>query len=161
MIRRLAPVLLAALAACQQQTEPVANVATPTPAATPSPSASPRAPEPMARYVDHYPYEAVGATSFLGDPLVKAAVAAAVPDTAVRDDVLSNEAVATPIVMRDGRVLAWGCEPHNCGPHNWSIAITPDGQRAAVCYYDQDAKAARWYPEGAGPNPDSGCPSGD
>ena len=152
---------MVALAACQQQSEPATNAVTPVPVATPSPAGSPSPPGPMTRYVGSYPTDAVSGTNFLADPMVGAAVAAAVADKAIRDRVLDRAVTVSPIVMFDGRVLSWGCEPHNCGPHNWSIAITPDGKRAAVCYYDQDAKVARWYPKGAGPNPDSGCPSGD
>ncbi|MEH3046392.1 hypothetical protein [Sphingomonas adhaesiva] len=160
MMRRLfplAPVL--ALAACQQQPQAPAATPTPTPAASPSPTATP-APV-LARYVGSYPSDTVGATSFLADPAVRDAVASAVSDPAVRERVLDAEATATPVALVEGRVLSYACEPHNCGPHNWAISVTPDAKTAAVCYYDQDAQVARWYPEGAGPNPEGGCPSGD
>jgi len=75
--------------------------------------------------------------------------------------VLSRDATANPVAEEDGRILSWACEAHNCGPHNWAIAITPDGRDAAVCYHDQDAGVSRWYPAGyRAPSPD-GCPSGE
>ena len=165
MMRRLFPLVAVAsfpliLAACQQQPQPAAPATpTPSPAASPAAAASPR--ETLARYVGSYPSDALGATSFLSDPAVRDAVAAAVPDAAVRERVLDAEATATPVALVAGRVLSYACEPHNCGPHNWAISVTPDARTAAVCYYDQDAQVARWYPEGAGPNPEGGCPSGD
>ncbi|MEH3099852.1 hypothetical protein [Sphingomonas adhaesiva] len=149
------------LAACQQQPAPP-PAATP----TPSPSASPGATASAAvgaltRYVGSYPSDTVGTSSFLSDPAVRAAVASAVPDPGIRERVLDAEATATPIALVEGRVLSYACEPHNCGPHNWAIAVTPDARTAAVCYYDQDAQEARWYPQSAGPNPEGGCPSGE
>jgi hypothetical protein len=162
MMRRLISLAAcAALAACQQQADQPTNAA---PIATPSAStgiaATPAAT--LARYVGHYPTDAVeGGPSFLADPAVRAAVAAAVPDEAVRARVLDTDVTATPITDVEGRVLSYGCEPHNCGPHNWAVALSPDGRTGAVCYYDDDRKIARWYPEGAGPNPAGGCPSGE
>lgn len=152
-------IVLLPLAACQQTSQAPAATPTPSPAATPSATASPAAT--LARYVGSYPSDKVGANSFLSDPAVRDAVASAVPDPAVRDRVLDAEATATPVALVEGRVLSYACEPHNCGPHNWAIAITPDAKTAAVCYYDQDAREARWYPDGAGATPEGGCPSGD
>ena len=83
------------------------------------------------------------------------------PDADIRARILDADAVATPIALEQGRVLSYACEPHNCGPHNWAIALTPDGGEAAVCYYDEDRRIARWYPEDFGPAPTGGCPSGD
>src|SRR3546814_2356277 len=71
-------------------------------------------------------------------PSVKAAVTATVPDTKVRDFVFHYNGPDAPIVRKDGRILAWGCEVHNCGYHNWSISITPDGNSADVCLYHDD-----------------------
>ena len=95
------------------------------------------------------------------EPQVREAVAAVVPDKAVRALVLGSDVTATPIALVEGKLVAFGCEPHNCGPHNWAVAIRPDGTGAAVCLYDQDRRVARWYPEKAGPAPVNGCPSGE
>lgn len=161
MYRRLTLLALVPLAACQQAPEPTANqTAAIAPVPLPGVVASPSAPD-LRRYVDHYPLDGVGETTFLSDPRVRDGVAAAVPDAAVRARVLDPDVTATPIVLAQGRVLSYGCEPHNCGPHNWAIAITPDGREAAVCYVDQERQVARWYPEGFGPAPTGGCPSGD
>jgi hypothetical protein len=161
-MRHFIPILmLGALGACQQRDAPAAN-ATPTPVSTPSASPTAAAAQDLSRYVGAYPTEATaGAPSFLRLPAVRDAVAAVVDDAGVRTTVLGSDVTATPIVMEAGKLLAFGCEPHNCGPHNWAIAVRPDGSAPAVCYYDQDRRVARWYPEDAGPAPVNGCPSGD
>lgn len=132
---------------------------TPPPVVPPSATASPAGD--LSRYVGAYPFDEVGGTAFLTDPQVRAGIEGAVSDPAVRARVLDRDVTATPIAQQDGRILSFGCEPHNCGPHNWTVAITPDGKNASVCYYDQDRRVARWYPEGAGASPGSSCPSGD
>lgn len=156
----LLPLLfVAALAGCQRQPEPAprnALVAATAPTPTPVTMVAD-----LTRYVGAYPTDAVKGSSFLADPAVRAAVGAAVPDKAVRDRVLDTEVTATPIVEQDGRLLSYGCEPHNCGPHNWAIVVTRDGGKAGICYYDEDAKTARWYPRGFAATPAAGCPSGD
>ncbi|KQN94280.1 hypothetical protein ASE95_05430 [Sphingomonas sp. Leaf231] len=116
----------------------------------------------LSRYVGAYPTEAAaGGPSFLRHPAVRSGVAEVVKDVVVRDLVLGSDVTATPIAMVEGKLVAFGCEPHNCGPHNWAVTVKPDGSAPAVCYYDQDRRVARWYPQGAGPAPVNGCPSGD
>jgi hypothetical protein len=160
-MRRLILSVLLPLAACQPPSTPqnAANGVDAAPSPTPTPVTTPATD--LTRYLGAYPLDVVGGSSFLADPAIRDAVAAAVPDAAVRARVLDRDVTATPVAMVDGRILSYGCEPHNCGPHNWSIAVTPDGKTAAVCYVDQDAGIARWYPEDAAPPPTGGCPSGD
>ncbi len=149
-----------ALMGCQRQPEPA-----PAPSATAATPASTPTSQPvgdLSAYVGAYPTEGrAGAPAFLDAPVVRAAVAHVVPDKSVRDLVLGSDVTATPITQVDGKLLAFGCEPHNCGPHNWAIAIRADGRDPAVCHYDQDRRVARWYPENAAPAPVNGCPSGD
>ena len=117
----------------------------------------------LSQYVGKHPSDSVGGTRFLDEPAVKAAVAASVADSAVREFVFNSNGPDAPIVTKDGRVLAWGCERHNCGYHNWSIAITPDGTKADVCFYHDDDSAdgpATWYlPGGKTETRPGNCPS--
>ena len=117
----------------------------------------------LSKYVGKHPSEPVSDIRFLDEPTVKAAVAANVPDPAVRNFIFSYNGPDAPIVAKDGRVLAWGCERHNCGYHNWSIAITPDGAKADVCFYHDDDSAdgpATWYLAGGKTETRPGnCPS--
>src|SRR3546814_6054445 len=92
----------------------------------------------LGAYVGKHPSEKVADLTFLEQPSVKAAVTATVPDTKVRDFVFKYNGPDAPIVRKDGRIIAWGCAVHNCGYHNWSISITPDGKSTDVCLYHDD-----------------------
>lgn len=122
------------------------NVAAPAPVVTPSPrpAASPSA---LSGYVGKYPFDKVGGVAFLDTPAVTAAVKALVPDAAVRKLLLGGDGPGTPIASRDGKLIAWGCQTHNCGDHDWMIEIAPDGTAPAVCYHDARVTGdrSRWY----------------
>jgi hypothetical protein len=96
---------------------------------------------PLAPYAGKLPYEAVNGIAFVDRPEVRTAVEGMVADAAVRRLVLSKDVTTRPIELADGRLLAGACEPHNCGPHEWTIAIGVDGSAPEVCYHN-DAQAA-------------------
>lgn len=125
--------------------------------------ASPPAAGLLSAYVGKYPFDKVEGRTFLDQPSVKAAVAATVGDAGVRKFVFTSNGPNAPIVLKDGRLLAWGCEAHNCGYHNWTIAITPDGGDAQVCFYHNDESAegaSTWYLPGGRTEKRAGnCPS--
>ena len=116
----------------------------------------------LAAYLGKHPSEKVNGVTFLAQPLVEAAVAK-VPDAAVREFIIHYAGPDAPIVLRDGRVLAWGCEAHNCGYHNWAISILPDGSSADICYYenkDRPDGQSTWYLGSGGTETRPGnCPS--
>ncbi len=118
---------------------------------------------PLSKYVGKHPSELVGGTRFLDEPTVRKVVAANVPDAAVRKFVFDYDGPDAPIVAKAGRILAWGCERHNCGYHNWAIAITPIGTAAEICYYrndDQPDGRSTWYlPGGKTEQRPGNCPS--
>jgi hypothetical protein len=104
---------------------------------------------PLAAFADHYPFDRVRGVTFVTHPLVRRAVTAAVPDAAVRTWVLRRSSTAGPIAARGGRLISWACEPHNCGPHHWTILIDPAGRAAEVCYFDESEDGrSRWYAAG-------------
>jgi len=117
----------------------------------------------LTPYVGKHPSEDVDGVSFLAQPAVKAAVAATVADVRVKEFVFNYNGPDAPIVNKDGRILAWGCEAHNCGFHNWSISITPNGGSADVCFYHDDNNAdgpATWYlADGKTEERPGNCPS--
>jgi hypothetical protein len=126
-------------------------------------SAGARARAGLARYVAWHPRESEGGGSFLAEPAVRRAIAANVRDSAIRDFIYHYDGPDAPIAQRrDGRLVAWGCEAHNCGFHNWAVAIAPDGSRAEVCYYhddDQPDGTATWYlPGGRAVKRAGNCP---
>lgn len=117
----------------------------------------------LSAYVGHHPSEAVNGVAFRADPAVRRAVEATLADPGLRRFVLDSPATDAPIVSKDGRILAWGCEPHNCGYHNWSISILPDASAADICLYDNDDSAdgpSRWHLAAGGTEERPGnCPS--
>jgi hypothetical protein len=152
-----------ALSACSKPADaPTANPIQPSPA--PAAKALPSTqPDVLSVYVGHHPSEKVGGKTFLEQTTVKYAVDSAVSDDRARDFVFHYNGPDAPIVKKDGRVLAWGCEAHNCGYHNWAVSITPDGGSAEICFYQNDAKPdgqSTWYKAGAKPEQRAGnCPS--
>ncbi|MBX3593000.1 hypothetical protein [Sphingomonas sp.] len=121
-------------------------------AAAPAPSG------PLAVYVGKYPFDKVAGTSFLDDPLVRKSVRAAVGDPTILAWIFDKAGPQTPIAMIDGRLAAWGCEAHNCGPHQWTVLIAPDGSDAELCYLPDDAVRPVWYADGGATKRDASCP---
>ena len=118
----------------------------------------------LGGYAGHYPFDAVGGVRFLDQPAVTRAVTELVPDAAIRALVLGGDGPGTPIAKQAGKLVAWGCETHNCGAHDWAITIAPDGSGATVCYHDAATmqERARWYlAPGRSEMRDGDCPSDD
>lgn len=101
----------------------------------------------LASYVGKYPFDKVDGVAWNDHALVKAGIAATVKDAAVVKAITTTEGPAGPIEMKGGKVMSWACEAHNCGPHQWAVLIDPRTGATDVCYYDEDADAAksRWF----------------
>lgn len=112
------------------------------------------------KYVGKYPFDKVGRHSWNDDPVVVAAVRAAVPDKAVRKWVLEDGGPSSPIATIDGKVAAWACQTHNCGPHQWVTLVDPASGAAEICYYDEsaDARSSRWFKAGKEEKRAGQCP---
>lgn len=116
----------------------------------------------LAAYAGKYPTDEVDGETFLGDVRVRAAVAAAVPDAEIRGRILGPSGPTTPIRSRAGRLQAWGCEAHDCGPHNWTIFIDESVDNIEICYHDAATMQgqSRWYRADRAPEMrDADCPS--
>lgn len=166
-----APVL-AALAACggagpTANNQAAGNAAAPANTTAPANAAaednSAAIPGPLFAHVGRLPSDVVNDTTFLADPRVRAAVEAAVTDAQVRRWVLREDVTSSPIGSRDGRIIATGCEAHNCGPHHWTILIDTEGTRAEVCYAQNSTlERATWYVAGRPPEERAGdCPASE
>ena len=110
----------------------------------------------LARYAGRYPFDPVGGVRFLNHPLVRRAVANAAPSGRIGARILARGTSGEIIVTRT-MVLAWACEPHNCGSHNWSIAIGRRNRAQFVCY-KPDRGSARWYFRRRAVASGEGCP---
>lgn len=119
-------------------------------------------PDAFSRYVGKYPFDKVGAHSWNDDPAVKSAIETAVSDAKVRKWVLAAEGPSSPIEMIDGKVAAWTCETHNCGPHQWVTLIDPKTGAAQVCYFDEAVAPdkTRWFKNGKEESRAGKCPEG-
>jgi len=162
-LKSAVPALTIILAACgtpaaQTPANGTANANLATPAAgNTTASASTGA---LSPYVGRLPSDDVAGATFVANPLVRSAVEAAVPDAEVRRWVLRGDVTSNPIVMREGRLFASGCESHNCGRH-WTIQIDPAGTAAEVCY-STDGSASQHYTAGrAAQRRDGLCPRSD
>ena len=100
----------------------------------------------FAAYVGKYPFDAVNGVSWNDNPAVKAALAATIKDSALLKTITDTPGPAAPIELVDGKVTAWACEQHNCGPHQWAVLIDPATGAADVCYFNEATSAteARW-----------------
>lgn len=147
----------------QLEAKPTASASATAASPIPGSSATAAAEGALSKYVGKHPSEQVDGTRFLDEASVRKAVAANVTDAAVRKFVFDYDGPDAPIVAKAGRILAWGCERHNCGYHNWSIAIAPDGTDAEVCYYhdnDRPDGTSTWYlPGGKSEQRPGNCPS--
>lgn len=166
MTRLLTPVVAMSLAACGQAgSENGADMVSPTVNET-TPSNMTAATPPdgvLLAYRDKYPSEKVEGVAFFDRTLVRRAVARAVgsDSTVTAERLLAMEGPETPIAFADGELTAWRCEAHNCGPHNWSLVVSPDGTRARICYHDDDADPQTlWFEDGKRTASDKDCPSG-
>jgi hypothetical protein len=131
-----------------------ANRAGPANAAAPSNGAA-AAPArgPLAAYAGKLTSDNVGGSTFVARPEVRRAVESLVPDAGARRWLLNPDSTQSPIELRGGKLYSSACEPHNCGPHQWTILIGADGAGAEICYHDdrQDAAHSRWYAAGRPP----------
>ena len=150
---------LFALSACGSQPDNAVMPAPEPSASAPEPAASPTD---LSAYVGKYPFDKVDGVAFVDNPQVRAAVERAAGGAIPASTFFTASGPATPIAMQDGRILSWACEEHNCGPHNWSMAVAPDGSTAQLCYHDDKATPPTIrIVEGKTTPQSEDCPSGD
>ena len=135
-----------AQAAADRPAAPSENPAAPAPADT-APAAKTGDAKNLAAYVGKYPFDKVDGVAWDDHPAVKAGLAATVKDAKVLKAIQTLEGPSAPIEMHDGKIMAWACQQHNCGPHQWAVLVDPATGATDVCYYDEAASAtdARWF----------------
>ncbi|KTE24691.1 MULTISPECIES: hypothetical protein [unclassified Sphingopyxis] len=133
-------------------TAPAAEGTPPAPAAAAKPAEAPSPLPPtagskLASYVGKYPFDKVDGVAWNDHALVKAGIAASVRDKAALKAITTLEGPSGPIEMRGDKVMSWACEAHNCGAHQWAVLVDPRTGATDVCYYDEEADAAksRWF----------------
>lgn len=150
VLKLTAPVCALIVAACgSPAAQAPANKAVSANEAAPAAGNASAAAGPLSAYIGRLPSDEVAGVTFLANPLVQRAVEAAVSDAEVRRWVLRADVTSNPIASRDGRLIATGCESHNCGPHHWTVLIDPAGTSAEICYArNTDLTRAAWYAGG-------------
>lgn len=139
------------LAACGGAEQPGESPDNPAPdaagAEAPTETASAASATGLSAYVGKYPFDEVDGVTWNDNPAVKAAIDKAVTDAAVRKTIAETPGPSAPIELVEGKVAAWGCEQHNCGPHQWTVLVDPASGAADVCYFNEDADSAssRWF----------------
>ncbi|MBB4616840.1 hypothetical protein [Sphingomonas abaci] len=158
--------LTAPLAGCGTR-EPDASEAAPgnfVPPVTraPSPVAGQDNRTPLSAYIGHYPQDAVGGVSFFDRTEVANALVDAVADETLRHQITGRDTVSVPIFAQGGMIAAHGCEPHDCGDHDWTVLIPRDGDRtrAAVCHHDAATMGdtSRWMTRAGTQTRPGDCP---
>jgi len=146
----LAPALF--LAACGQSSDKQgadnSDAMAPAPRQEPATaSATPPEDTGLAAYVGKYPFDKVNGVAWSDHPAVKAGLAATVTDPRIRETIATRAGPSAPIERHEGKVMAWACEAHNCGPHQWAVLIDPATGATDACYYDEavDSGRAHWF----------------
>ena len=160
----LLPLAALVIAGCNPAAQPVQKgVGNDTRAVVHEPSPTPSPTVDLSPYAGKYPFDLVDGAKFIDLPAVREAIEGAVNDSEIRKWMLSEDSgPSTPIALRDGLLISHGCEAHNCGMHNWSLIVRPDGTAAQVCYDESgQTGGARWYAAGELLTKKDTCPAGD
>lgn len=115
----------------------------------------------LRAYIGLYPYEPVSGLAFRDHPLVRAGIQAAMQADPALRWVGQHAGPNTPVEPHRGRLLSWGCEAHNCGPHHWSLLIGADGHDPEVCYFNAEVRPdqSQWFRQFQAPQWRAGtCP---
>lgn len=103
----------------------------------------------LTKYFNKYPFEEVDGVKFLDHARVQKAVRNSMPTPMIQTLLLDPGNTSSPIEGVGGYMQSWACEQHNCGNHNWTIAVSYDGEKSAICYYNKDlTKGSRWFVDG-------------
>lgn len=90
---------------------------------------------PLNAYVGKYQFDEIAGYSLLNHPQFRNNVNAVVNNDIDRWWLFNENATSGPIEFRDGKIIAWACEQHNCSNRNWNVAIDPQSQETEVCFH--------------------------
>ena len=132
----------------------------PPPVQAPAPLPGQEHGSPITAYVGKYPSDTVDGVGFYDRTEIANVLIDAVTDERVRRRITDREAVTVPIFRSAGRIAAHGCEPHDCGDHNWTVFVKPDASGGMACYHEAAmGDRSHWYAGGAPVSRPGGCPS--
>jgi hypothetical protein len=116
---------------------------------------------PITAYVGKYPHDAVGGVGFFDRTDVATGLVNAVGNAKLRATIRGRSGPETPVFKVGTRVVAWGCEEHNCGNHNWAVLVDPTSGKTEVCHHDAATMGVQsdWYAGAAPARRAATCPS--
>lgn len=56
---------------------------------------------------------------------------------------LGDKSTTGPIESKDGKIIIWACEQHNCGNRNWSTIITTATGETQIYFYHDAPEGKR------------------
>ena len=113
----------------------------------------------LSAYERKYPNEPVEGVTFVNHPAVRAIVARSGAPTAVSALMAESDQVVMPVRRAGRRLLASGYDPRGAGADGWSVLISEDGSRGAVCRRNAEG-GSDWFTDGAKAfSLDGVCPS--
>ena len=109
-------------------------------------------------YLGKYPSDRIAGISLYNHPLFRTLVRAAAPNSSISATVLTS-GVEDRVERQGALLVVQMCEPHNCGDHQWTVAILSPHGPAAICYYDRDLMGdnGRWFIGGSAIVQTTGC----
>jgi hypothetical protein len=118
---------------------------------------------PLTAYVGHHPRDAVDGVSFYDRTEVANALIEAVPETALRRQIVGRDASQQPIFVAGRRIGAHGCDAARCEARNWTmfVAANGDANGAAFCYHDAATMGdgSRWTTRAGSERRPGACPA--
>lgn len=92
---------------------------------------------PLSAYVGKYPFDEVDGVAFIDHPAVRRALEASGAPADALSLARERDSVVVPIFRTETALVAAGYDQRSGGSVNWNLAITPDGERAVVCYQSE------------------------
>lgn len=96
----------------------------------------------IRRWVGNYPFDRIQGFTFLQTPQIRLQIAAALGIDVITQ--MENMATSTPIMEKDGWILARGCQPHDCPDGQWIVAINPTTFETRVCFIGLNSNIVRY-----------------
>lgn len=128
----------------------------------PTPLAGQRQSTPLTSYVGHYPRDAVDGVGFYDRSEVANLLVDLVPEEKLRRTIVGRDATTIPIARAGSRLLAHGCEAHDCADRNWTMEVAIDGNfdQGSVCYHDAETmgETSRWTTRAGSERRPGDCP---
>lgn len=97
----------------------------------------------LSSYIGKYILDEVDGVNILNHPNFTKGINALEINDVEKNWLLSDAATSSPIKEKDGKIIIWGCEKHNCANRNWTTSISISTGKTEVCFYHSDKGLVR------------------